>query len=97
MSQLKNDLEQALKDGKAGNYPGPEDLVISTNSELVIFSEIVEATRWGHIVDDIVKRGEEHVRIRYEVPSGDSDCDFDPEFTDVVPYAVIVTKWMEKL
>lgn len=102
MSMLMNDLKKALKDGRAGRYPCTEDLIDSVNAKFVVFSKIVDSTRWGYIVDDIVTRngseeGLNYVRIRYEVSSGDGDADFNPEFTDVIPYEVTSTDWREKL
>lgn len=98
MSTLKDELKAAFKYNKSR---WPEDLVRSVKAKYVIEGDIVDATRWGHIVDDIVTRtgreeGLNYVRIRYEVASGDGDCPFTPVFTDAIPQEVTLTKWVER-
>lgn len=93
MSTLKDDLEAALKEFE-GHYPNTEDLAGAVGAEFVVEYAIVNETRWGNIVDDVLGRGDDLVRLRYEVASGDEDCEYRPEFRDVRPVEVTIAKYV---
>ncbi len=45
--------------------------------------DIVDTTRWGHVVEYVYKRANEYVSVIYTEGSGDSEYDYEPEIKEV--------------
>lgn len=64
------------------------------NENSLVHAELVEQTRWGVRIREVWERDGEYVECMYEVGSGDSDIDYEPEFKTVKPETRTVTVYV---
>lgn len=72
------------------SYPDHEEIAKEIGATFAHY-ELEDTTRWGTVESYVYQRGEEFVKVTYENGSGDSDIDYDPEFTAVRPVTKTVT------
>jgi hypothetical protein len=91
-------LLQEFKDaterwGERTGYPTHDQIADELGAKQVNY-DIVDTTRWGQVVEYVYERDGEFVKVTYEEGSGDSDIDYSPEFTDVVPVTKTVVTYV---
>ncbi len=59
-----------------------------------VFYDILDTTRWGFVSQYVYEKDGEFVSVVYEEGSGDSDIDYDPEYSAVEKKEMIVTKYV---
>jgi len=69
---------------KLGGYPDHSDIADQLNATEIHY-EIVDEIRWGHVVEYVYSSGLEFARVIYRQGSGDSEYDYQPEWTAVRP------------
>jgi hypothetical protein len=69
-------------------YNISHDRIAADLGATLVHHEIVDITRWGYIMQYVYKRDNEFVSVTYEEASGDSDLEYYPEFTSVVPETI---------
>lgn len=58
--------------------------------------DIVDQWRWGNIVEYVYEKDGEFVRVTYREASGDGECEYEPDITEVVPVTKTITVYKEK-
>jgi len=80
--------------GQYGGYPTHDETGSAVGAQFVDH-RIVNETRWGHIVEYVYKRDNEYVKVTYESASGDGETEYIPEYENVFPKEITVTKYLK--
>jgi len=77
---------------KNGTKRLAEDTDYATHDEIAdelgakqIHYDIIDTVRWGQVVEYVYMKGLEYARVVYTEGSGDSEYDYEPEWTAVRP------------
>lgn len=76
-------------------YPNHDEIAHELGAEQVSY-EIIDTTRWGHVVEYIYRRRDQYVSVTYTEGSGDSEYEYEPEFHEVIPVEKTITAYEVK-
>lgn len=75
------------------SYPSHDETAYELGAKQV-FYDILETTRWGFVSQYVYELNGEFVSVVYEEGSGDSDIDYEPEYSEVEKQEVTITKYV---
>lgn len=77
------------------DYPNHDEIADEVGATQVHY-DVVDTWRWGNIVEYVYNRDDEYVSLVYREASGDGECEYEPDITEVVPVTKTITVYEVK-
>ena len=74
------------------DYANHDEIAHEVGAKQVAY-DILDTTRWGHVVEYVYQRGDEFVSVTYTSGSGDSEYPYEPDLRAVKPVTKTVVTY----
>lgn len=85
--------EEFKSKNEYSDYPTHDEIAHELGAKQVHY-DLVDTTRWGHVVEYVYERDGEYVKVTYTEGSGDSEYEYEPEIQEVFRVTKTVVDYM---